>query len=72
MGDVVNLNAYRKRQAREAIKAKASENRARHGRKRAAKRQAQEERDRAKAQLDGKKLDPNSADDGTQGPKRGA
>ena len=71
MGDVVNLNAYRKRQEREAIKAKAGENRVRHGRKRAAKRREQEERDRANVQLDGKKLDPNSADDGAEGPKRG-
>ena len=47
MGDVVNLNAYRKRQ----------------------------ERERAEAQLDDKKLvqdAPDSASDGSEDPKRGA
>ena len=45
MGDVVNLNAYRKRQARKAIKDDAAENRARHGRIRVAKRQAQKDQE---------------------------
>lgn len=71
MGDVVNLNAYRKRQAREAIKEKAAENRARHGRKRGAKREAKQEQERAKSQLDEKKLDPNPASDTPKDPKRG-
>ena len=75
MGDVVNLNAYRKRQEREAIKDKAAEYRARHGRKRVAKRQARQEQERAQAQLEEKKLDPDAPDavtDGSEDPKRGA
>jgi len=75
MGDVVNLNAYRKRQEREAIKDKAAENRVRHGRKRGAKRKGQQEQDRARARLDDKKLDPDPADtasDSSEDPNRGA
>lgn len=72
MGDVVNLNAYRKRQEREAIKDKAAENRTRHGRKRTAKRSARQDKERSEADLDAKRLDAeptgNSADD----PKPGA
>ncbi len=66
MGDVVNLNAYRKKRAREALKKKASENRARHGRDRGEKRLNQVEQERATAQLDGKKRDrdaPGGSDD---------
>ncbi len=62
MGDVVNLNAYRKRQEREAIKDKAAENRVSHGRERVAKLQAQQEQERARAQLDEKKLVPEASD----------
>ena len=75
MGDVVNLNAYRKRQEREAIKDKAAENRARHGRKRVAKRQERQEQERAEAQLNDKKLTadaPNASSDTPKDPKRGA
>jgi len=75
MGDVVNLNAFRKRQEREAIKDKAAENRARHGRKRITKRQERQDQERAEAQLNDKKLTadaPSTSSDTPKDPKRGA
>ncbi|MCY1054321.1 DUF4169 family protein [Nannocystis sp. SCPEA4] len=66
MGDVINLNRYRKAKARAEKEQKAEANRARHARTRAEKQTVQRELDRQSAELDGKRLD--SAEDGPQGP----
>ena len=66
MGDVINLNRYRKAKAR-AEKARLAEaNRARHGRTRSDKQVAKHEQERQVAELDGKRLD--HADDGPKSP----
>ncbi|MDC0666779.1 DUF4169 family protein [Nannocystis radixulma] len=66
MGDVINLNRYRKAKARAEKEQKAEANRARHARTRAEKQTVQRELDRQSVDLDGKRLD--SAEDGPQGP----
>ena len=57
MGELVNLNRYRKRQGRQADGAAAAENRVRHGTKRAERRREAAKREREAARLDGKKRD---------------
>ncbi|HEY0837343.1 MAG TPA: DUF4169 family protein [Azospirillum sp.] len=57
MGDVVNLNRFRKQQERTRRAAQAEENRIRHGRTKAEKSAERLERDRAARDLEGKKRD---------------
>ncbi len=57
MGDVVNLNDYRKRLAKLRARRRASENRARHGRSRGQRRGATADAERFKAELDGNRLE---------------
>lgn len=67
MGDIVNLNKYRKERAREAEKRAARENRVRHGRTgtdKAADRRTLEDAEKA---LDGKKRDRDAETDETEG-----
>jgi len=56
MGEVVNLNRFRKARAKTEAEKLAEENRASFGRTKAEKRQTSTERDRADQDLDGKKL----------------
>lgn len=61
MGDVINLNRYRKAKARAAKEQLAATKRVRHGRTRADKQAAQHEQDRQATDLDGKRLaDPDT------------
>ena len=57
MGDVVNLNDYRKRLAKRRARERASENRARHGRSRGQRRESTADAERFKAELDGNRLE---------------
>lgn len=64
MGDVVNLNQFRKQRARAASVKKAGENRARFGRTKDEKTRQIAEFDRASRDLDGKQRDTaNSPED---------
>ena len=56
MGEVINLNRFRKARAKAEEGRQAEENRVRHGRDKAEKRQTASEQDRADRDLDGKKL----------------
>jgi hypothetical protein len=58
MGDVVNLNQFRKEQARAAEKRAARENRAKFGRSGNEKRLERAEEEKARRDMDGKKRDP--------------
>jgi hypothetical protein len=60
MGDVVNLRQRRKRQARVAVEKAAAANRAKFSQPRAERERAAAAQERARAELDGKKL--NSPD----------
>jgi len=55
MGEVVNLNRFRKARAKAEADKQAEENRAAFGRTKAEKRQTAVERERAEQDLDGKK-----------------
>lgn len=57
MGDIVNLNRFRKDRAKADAKATAQANRAAHGRTKAQKSQVEAERARAARLLDGSKLE---------------
>ncbi|HYG90555.1 MAG TPA: DUF4169 family protein [Azospirillum sp.] len=57
MGDVVNLNRYRKAQAKAQREKQAEENRVRFGRPKSETTVQRRERDRAQRDLDGKKRD---------------
>jgi len=57
MVEIVNLRQARKRKVRAEKEAQAAENRVRFGRRRADKRHAEFERDKAARELDGKKRD---------------
>jgi hypothetical protein len=57
MGDIVNLNKYRKRRRRLEATRKASENRAQFGRDKAERATTQAERERQAKTLDGQRLD---------------
>ncbi|MEE3626917.1 DUF4169 family protein [Nitrospirillum sp. BR 11752] len=59
MGDVVNLNRFRKQKAKEERAAKAAENRVVHGRTKAERTAEQQRQDRQTADLDGKHLNPD-------------
>lgn len=57
MGDVVNLNRFRKQRARKQREQEADRNRLRHGRTKEEKLKETLEADRRNRDLDGKKLD---------------
>ncbi|MBL28536.1 MAG: DUF4169 domain-containing protein [Rhodospirillaceae bacterium] len=57
MGDLVNLNEYRKQRARRDAASRAAEKRIKHGRTREERTKAAMEAERADAGLDGKRLD---------------
>ena len=56
MGDVVNLNRFRKARAKAQQEKQAEENRVRHGRPKSEKLKSGDEQERADHDLDGKKL----------------
>jgi hypothetical protein len=57
MGDIVNLNKYRKNRDKAAADRQAAENRVRSGQSKPTKIRQRIETDRNEAELDGKKLD---------------
>lgn len=57
MAEIVNLNQYRKKQARHAAEKRAADNRVRFGRSKAERRKARGEADKTTKELDGKHLD---------------
>ena len=57
MAEIINLNKARKEREKAADKAKAAENRIAKGRKKAFKSRLQVELEKARRELDGKKLD---------------
>ncbi len=63
MGDVVNLNQFRKQRARAASAKKAGENRVRFGRAKDEKTRQVAEFERDRRDLDGKQLDKPSPED---------
>jgi len=64
MGEVVNLNQYRKQRERLERKKEASANRARFGRAKGEVWKSRHERERDRAKLDGKRVDrPAGSDD---------
>lgn len=64
MGDVVNLNQYRKQRARAAAQKRASENRVRFGRSKDEKFRQGSDAERGLREFDGKQLDkPTSPED---------
>ncbi len=69
MGDVIQLNRYRKKRTRLARSQEAAENRARHGRSKPAKDSARREQERERLTLDAKLLEDKSDREG--GPKQG-
>ena len=60
MGDVVNLNQYRKRRKREESRRQAAANRAKHGRSGGERRVETDARDKLERTHDGTKLAPVS------------
>ena len=56
MGEVINLNRFRKAKAKAEQGKLAEENRVRHGRTKSEKQKADGEQDRTDRDLDGKKL----------------
>ncbi len=56
MGDVINLNQYRKAKARAEKERLAAENRVRHGRTRGERKATKAEQEREAAELEGKRL----------------
>ena len=63
MGDVVNLNRFRKRKAKLEERARADENAIRHGRTPAEETRSDRERERRDAMLDGARREPGSTDE---------
>ncbi len=61
MGDVVNLNRFRKRTAKEAAAKEAEANRARFGRNKSERVTEQQQRERTKSLLDQHRLDDGEA-----------
>jgi hypothetical protein len=60
-GDVVNLNRFRKRAAKETAAKEADANRAKFGRSKSERENEQQQRERAKALLDQHRLDDGEA-----------
>jgi hypothetical protein len=57
MGDVVNLNRFRKEKERRAAEKQAAGNRIRHGTPKPERQKARREAEKAKKQLEDKRLD---------------
>jgi hypothetical protein len=57
MASIVNLNRFRKQKQREEAQQRAAENRALYGRSKKERQSGDDERQRAKRELDGKQLD---------------
>lgn len=70
MGDVVNLNQYRKRHARDAARRRADVNRVRSGRTAGERDRALRERERKEKELEEKRLDPAPSTSSTEPPAR--
>ncbi|SLN70189.1 DUF4169 family protein [Oceanibacterium hippocampi] len=68
MGDIVNLNKYRKARVRAEAQSRAEENRRRTGLTKAEKDRERQARTKAERTLEGKKLDGEQDDP----PKKGA
>lgn len=66
MGDVVNLNQWRKRKAGDARARRADENAAAHGRSKAERAQETAEREAEARRLDGGRLTPPDAGSETE------
>ena len=62
MGDIVNLNKYRKRQQRVEQTRQAAENRVRFGRNKSERANNQAQQDRRAKDIDGKRLDDHGSD----------
>lgn len=62
MGDVVNLNQFRKRHERDLKKRRSAENRVRAGRTKADREATKTESAHSDADFDGKRLDQDSAE----------
>lgn len=62
MGDVVNLNRFRKARRRDEQSRQAGANRARHGQSKVEKLAAAREHDRQRRLLDGQRLDDSPKD----------
>jgi hypothetical protein len=60
VGDVINLNRFRKKKQREEKAKQADINRVRHGRTKAQKERELADRERALRLLEGKRLEPAS------------
>ena len=71
MADVVNLNRFRKRKARETAERLAEENRVRFGRTKAQKQRDAAEAEAAQRRLDQLRRDPTTTPE-TDGSERGA
>ena len=67
MGDVVNLNRFRKAKARTETAATSAANRAKHGRTAAEREKDEKTEARRRALLDGAKRDDAPEGDGEQG-----
>ena len=62
MGDIVNLNKFRKKREREERRAESANNSARSGRSKADRAATEQDSGREKADLDGKRMSPNEDD----------
>jgi len=62
MGDIVNLNKFRKKREREERQAESANNSARSGRSKADRAATAQDSGREKADLDGKRMSPNEDD----------
>lgn len=62
MGDVVNLNKFRKSKTKDKKENRATENRQKFGQPKAEKIMADTQKENAKNELDGKKLDDNTSE----------
>ncbi len=59
MGEIINLNKYRKDRAKIQQRRKSANSRARHGRSGDERREALHDERRRNRELDGKRIDPN-------------
>jgi len=63
MADIVNLNRFRKAKAKAAAEVEADNNRIAFGRTKAGKEAERKARDKARAELDARKLDAETLDE---------
>ncbi|RMF12478.1 MAG: DUF4169 family protein [Alphaproteobacteria bacterium] len=62
MGQIINLNRFRKERQRAEQKGKAAENRVRHGRSKAERRKDKANEQIIRGRWEGKRLDPEPTD----------